>query len=318
MTECQPWRLSSPAEIAPLLAAETAAWLDELGWDVEAAWRVVEPARRAGRLPGFVARDAGGRSRGWTSFVLLRNTLHVLAFSASDADTAARLIHAVLASPEAAVAQSLVFCVRSSALPWPKLLAQVGFQVEPYRYLRTTLDVDPGRRHGMQQWDDDMPRATRLLARAYRESEGMRAFAPHGTTEEWQDYVSGLVNGLGCGHFSPAMSFVVARASDGELDAAVITTDLGPMVAHIAQMAVDPSARGRGLGASLVRAAQSAAIAQGFRHMTLLVAASNQPAVKIYESLGFRDRAAFVVAVRLQPSLSTSLALATGGASTRL
>jgi hypothetical protein len=37
----------------------------------------------------------------------------------------------------------------------------------------------------------------------------------------------------------------------------------------------------------------------------------------MYERLGFVDRAAFVVAVRRQPILSTRVALATGGESTR-
>ena len=88
--------------------------------------------------------------------------------------------------------------------------------------------------------------------------------------------------------------------------------------AHIAQMAVAPEARGQGLGRAIVGGAMDAAAASGCRAMTLLVAASNTKAVRLYEGLGFSDRGAFVVATRTQPRVSTSFELATGGDSTRL
>ena len=96
-----------------------------------------------------------------------------------------------------------------------------------------------------------------------------------------------------------------------------MTTEIAPGVAHIAQMAVAPNHQGRGLGRTLVTAAMAAASAT-CRRMTLLVAESNQSAVRLYESVGFRDVGMFLVAMRDQPRVSTSLALATGGESTRL
>jgi ribosomal protein S18 acetylase RimI-like enzyme len=51
--------------------------------------------------------------------------------------------------------------------------------------------------------------------------------------------------------------------------------------------------------------------------MTLMVSSENREAAALYETLGFRDRADFVVAVNRQPRRSTSVALATGGANTR-
>ena len=81
-------------------------------------------------------------------------------------------------------------------------------------------------------------------------------------------------------------------------------------------------ARGLGLGRALMLTAMSAVAHAGFTRMTLLVDAHNVAATRMYAELGFEDQAAFVVGVARQrrarqPRRSKSVALATGGASTR-
>jgi ribosomal protein S18 acetylase RimI-like enzyme len=85
------------------------------------------------------------------------------------------------------------------------------------------------------------------------------------------------------------------------LDGGIITTALGADTAHIAQVAVDPDARGRGLGRALVTSAMSSTASAGYQEMTLLVAETNARAAALYEDLGFVDRSTFVVAMRRQP-----------------
>jgi ribosomal protein S18 acetylase RimI-like enzyme len=181
------------------------------------------------------------------------------------------------------------------------------------------LDLEAGSSAagGLHTWTGHAEAAARLFARAYEGHPGIRAFAPNGTMAEWREYVGGLLTSPGCGRFMPGLSFVMPHERHGELAAAIMVTDLGPSTSHIAQMAVDPDARGLGLGERLVRTAAAAAAACAYTRMTLLVARSNRPAVGVYERLGFRDRASFVVATWRQPTLSTSLALATGGDKTR-
>ncbi|MFJ8474744.1 GNAT family N-acetyltransferase [Kitasatospora sp. NPDC094011] len=58
-------------------------------------------------------------------------------------------------------------------------------------------------------------------------------------------------------------------------------------VRQIQGLAVDDSARGRGLGRRLVEAACAAARAGGARRMTLRVLGWNAPARRLYESCGF-------------------------------
>lgn len=325
MKRCRDWRDCAPAEIAPLLTAETRAWLEDLGWDVRTAWRVVEPARRSGHLPGFVMYDRNGRPEAWTAFLPYRGCLQVLAFVAPTAETAEVLLDEMLSSREARTAEATIFCVRSSSPSLAAALAARGFGTEHYRYLSKALTTDDARRaagrvEGVQHWAGHAEAMTRLCARAYAASEGIRAFAPNGTLVEWQEYVNSLIDGVGCGRFAPDLSFIVPGERPGTLAAAVLVSDLGPSTIHVSQLVVDPAVHGLGLGTRLMRAVEGAAIARDARDITLLVAASNVRALSIYERQGFEDRARFVVALRRrgQPILSTSLALDTGGDSTRL
>jgi ribosomal protein S18 acetylase RimI-like enzyme len=319
VTQCRDWRTCAPQEVEPLIAAEIEAWREDLDWDVADAWSLVEPARRNGRLPGYVAIEAGEqRPLGWASFLLHRQCLQVLALVAPDERSTARLLDATFESPEAAAATSILLCVREASPGLRPHLSTRGFSVETYRYLRAR--VTPGAASSdpeLRPWHFDARRMARLCERAYREASYIRAFAPGGTFDEWCEYIDGLIGGPGCGRFAPALSYVAAGERHDELAGGVITTVLARGVAHVAQLAVDPRARRRGLGRRLLDRAASAAAGSGCTALTLLVSASNAPAIRMYEAAGFEDRATFVVASRRQPRLSTSRALLTGGASTR-
>src|SRR5213075_182362 len=107
--------------------------------------------------------------------------------------------------------------------------------------------------------------------------------------------------------FLPEASGVILRSEGGgghrrhggaDLDGAVVVTAVGLRTAHIAQLAVDPGARGNGLGARLVCAAAAAANAQGYERLSLLVAESNAGAAALYERLGFQQTASFLAAIK--------------------
>lgn len=58
--------------------------------------------------------------------------------------------------------------------------------------------------------------------------------------------------------------------------------------AHITNVAVHPSYRGRGIGEAIMRSLIEAAISLGAARMTLEVRVSNKIAQNLYEKLGFR------------------------------
>jgi ribosomal protein S18 acetylase RimI-like enzyme len=311
------WRLAGAAHVAEAVDREASAWRQDLGWDVREAWMAIEPARQSGRLSGFVARDAGRRLAGWTCLLQHQGTLQVALLSADTPAVTAALVDAVLSSPQAETAAMHAVCVRDAAPGVREVLAAQGFDVVTYRYLSAKARSFPSAGIQARTWRaDDLDPVVQLLRRAYPDRTEVRAFAPRGSEDEWSDYVAGLVAGPGCGRMAPSASFV-APGAGGRLDAAILCTALGPGTGHIAQVAVDPSARGRGMGTALVQQAVHALAARAFTDVTLLVSDANPRAARIYARLGFRDRSAFVVAVNRQPRRLTSVALATGGASTR-
>jgi ribosomal protein S18 acetylase RimI-like enzyme len=320
MFTCEDWRAEPTAVVTSLLEAEAARWRADLDWDVAEAWRTVEPSRAEGRLAGFILRDDFSRVAGWTCFLIHGDVLQVAMLVAETAGAAAALVDAILRSPAAARASIAALCCRASAPGLGPALARAGFATAPYRYLEAPVQpaaaVDVPFRLRPWHMGDVEPFVT-LCARAYDDADDVRAFAPRGLDVEWVDYVRGLLATPACGRFRPDLSVMADLDGTRRLAGAVLATELSHGTAHLAQVAVDPSARGRGLGTALVARAVADAASQGFSRATLLVAASNRRAASIYERLGFRDRAEFVVAVCRQPRRLTSVALETGGASTR-
>jgi ribosomal protein S18 acetylase RimI-like enzyme len=67
----------------------------------------------------------------------------------------------------------------------------------------------------------------------------------------------------------------------------VVRTELAS--GRLARVAVAPSSRGRGHGRALVTAALERARSLGIESMTLNVSEDNEPALRLYTSLGFTD-----------------------------
>src|SRR5262245_1773876 len=103
-----------------------AAWREELDWDVRWSWRVIEPARAAGALPGFVARNSNGRIVGWTWFLKHGDCLQVAALCADEAPVAELLAKAVLESEQARSAATAVWSVRGTPPGLGPVLTRAG------------------------------------------------------------------------------------------------------------------------------------------------------------------------------------------------
>jgi ribosomal protein S18 acetylase RimI-like enzyme len=313
---CHDWRTCAADEATLLLEREAEAWRRELDWDVRHSWRVIEPARAAGVLPGFVARDAHGRITGWTWFLVNHGCLQVAALVATDRRVVRTLVDAIMFSPEAQAIQSSVWSVRGTPPGLVEALGAYGLAVAPYAYQVATLtNVETPAPAGRTWQPRDLDRAVTLCARAYSADRDVRPFAPNGTTAEWREYLEGLIGTDGCGTFQRSASFVIDGPAQ-TLAAGIICSLIDRDVAHISQVIVDPDFRGQGFGRGLMRAAMREAAAIGARRMTLLVATDNRPARALYAQVGFRDHATFLVASSVQPRRSTSVALATGGVNT--
>jgi ribosomal protein S18 acetylase RimI-like enzyme len=68
-------------------------------------------------------------------------------------------------------------------------------------------------------------------------------------------------------------------------------------VGHTTQICVQPGYHGHGLGRYLMESAIRALRARQFHTLSLTVTSSNAPAVRLYESLGFRTIKTFAAGV---------------------
>ena len=230
------------------------------------------------------------------------------------------LVDALDAAAQAAGVRRLSMFVCDRAPGLAGILAAHGFDVQPYLYLRRALDgadtrpaADAGAAAERSWVADDVAAAAALLQASYG-TAGVH-FAPDNKPEEWLRYAQGLTEQAACGVLIPEATRV--REAAGEFAGLVVTTRIAEQTAHIAQVAVAPAQRRRGLAAALVAGACARAAGAGCTAVTLLVAGSNTPAVRLYRGLGFGERATFVAARRVyQPRRLTSVALASGGATT--
>ena len=90
------------------------------------------------------------------------------------------------------------------------------------------------------------------------------------------------------GVYGPLLSDASFVAVDGERPVGAVLVTLWeerPLIAHVA---VDPAVKRTGLGTDLMNAASNALAAEGRTELDLFVTEANEPAVRLYRSLGFR------------------------------
>jgi mycothiol synthase len=125
-------------------------------------------------------------------------------------------------------------------------------------------------------------------AQAWLELNGL-AFANHPDQGSWTQH--DLLLRLQEPWFDPAGFFLIER--EGRLLASLWTKlhrRAGSCFGEVYVLAVHPEARGLGLARLAVHHAARWLVAQGIQQLALYVDCSNQPAVRLYQSLGFTTR----------------------------
>ena len=309
MVTFEDWRDTPAKIVARLYDSECARWYGSLGWDLRPSCELVEAARLTGRLRGFLARNSRSGIVGWTYFLLHQDTLQLGNLVAVDDAVVRGLLERVLGGADARRARRFSCFLFPGSDAIEPALAASGFSILRHAYLRRPL-CDPstalpghlcagGRDYRLGDWSaETVPALVSLLSSAYDGTREARCFAPDSQMEQWATYVHHLVHTRSCGRFERGLSATVQTRS-GRVAGAILVTGLSDRTAHIAQMAIDPGHRCRGLGRWLVGAACQRAGAARYVEMTLLVAQSNDRARRVYDRLGFEPVTDFVFADRL-------------------
>ena len=119
-----------------------------------------------------------------------------------------------------------------------------------------------------------------LLLAAYRGSVDDEDEDLEGATGEVERTLTGV--------YGPLLTEASFVAADGDLPVGAVLVTLWeerPLVAHVV---VDPAVKRTGLGTQLMNAAANALAADGQTQLDLFVTEANEPAVRLYRTLGFR------------------------------
>ena len=297
------WRDVPTEVVQPLLLAERRHALESLHWDLSPSLKGVELARQRGDLAGLLLYDAKKRPVGWAFYLLANRLLQIGGLSAPTAGGIRVLLDRVLESPEAQMAQGVSCFLEVKTRSLTSALTRLRFDLQRHAYLEATLTT-PWPAPAAELLDQvrplaltDAPALVRLLARSYAGERIAQTFAPNARIDEWAQYVGQLLNGPAVGAWQPEQSFAVATPN-GQLAAAVVTTEIARGIAHVAQVAVDPAHRRQGLARQLLIHAAAAATAHGAKRLTLMVGESNARARTLYDTLGFAERGAFIHGTR--------------------
>jgi ribosomal protein S18 acetylase RimI-like enzyme len=302
-------RCLTARDLEPLLQEECDSWLSELCWDFEKSADLVRRFVDMRALSGsaIVQRDMVA---GYTYWVLeedkgLVGDLYVRrAFSSTAYEDAllSSALEPLLATPPVNRIESQLMMI-----PW------VDLHRPPYgeyaaKFRRNFMRIDLtraalGKGHMrrptyFEKWHDHYAdAAAHVIAGAYAGHVDSRINDQYRSPAGARRFLHNIVQYPGCGAFYRPASFVGFDAVTARVVGVCLASLVAPETGHITQICVTPAARGTGVGHELLRQSLMTLRELGCRSASLTVTASNDDAVRLYESVGFvtaRQFAAYV------------------------
>lgn len=292
-------------------------WRPLLRWDYSGASRLIREVARRRELTGLAAM-AGPRTIGLAFYVTEGSRcsvgdIYVLPdwrVLGVDTQLAAAILEELECLPR--VRRIEIQCVTIGIDGAEALFQARGFQSFPRSYmtalfaeLRQSGLPSPGTRSGellnieVRPWRDaDFSRAARIIHRSYRGEYDSRINSQYQSEEGCAELVAILTDSLWCGHFLPDVSRVAVDSATGQQIGLVIASRIAPSSGHLGQISVMPSHQRKGVGRRLIRSAMSELERRGFEAVSLAVTNANTPALRLYESCGFRTVHSFTVFCR--------------------
>jgi len=294
--------------LAPLFTEEIRRWRDELHWDYRPSIALIQRFIDAHSLGGYVAVE-DGKPAGYGFYVV---------------EDQKGLIGGLFASshfPQAPITQKLLTEMLDSLHSTPCLqrvevqLMPFGTALEPaflsqYFRLHTRQFMflplaeaklsggPPSKGLRFEPWSDRaFEAAARLIHLSYADHVDGEINDQYRSEAGGMKFLRNIVLLPGCGQFLPEASFTVRPATGDGLVAMVLTSTVARKVGHTTQICVMPGYQGHGIGRQLMERSVEALRRMGYESLSLTVTAINQPALQLYEHLGFRAIKTFAAGV---------------------
>ena len=291
-----------------LFEEEISRWREELHWDYRPSIELIRRFIDSRSLGGYVASE-NGEASGYGFYVLedhkgLIGGLFVSS-AADQANVTQRLLRDILGALRSTPrlqrieAQLMPFGseIDSACLSPDFRLHTRQFMLLPLRDaqlsrppLSAGLRIDP--------WTDRaFDAAARLIHLAYADHVDAEINDQYHSEAGGMKFLRNIVLLPGCGQFLPDASFVVRPVGEERLVGMVLTSTVADRVGHTTQLCVMPGYQGHHIGRQLMERAIDTLRQRHYESLSLTVTATNQRAVKLYESLGFRAIKKFAAGV---------------------
>ena len=160
----------------------------------------------------------------------------------------------------------------------------------------TARSAPSGSVHLAPPEENEVAGLTEFLMHVY-EGHMEQQFGLHtGPEAEWRDYIAGLFKG-DSGQYMPDASYVAL--DEGRLIGAILITHWMGMPL-VAELGVAKARRGKGLGRALLAAAMNRLAQRDEPRLALYVTIGNDPAIALYQSIGFGQVGGQSVTARLE------------------
>jgi ribosomal protein S18 acetylase RimI-like enzyme len=312
-----------PAQkLRPLLEQQAEVWNQRLHWDYRPSTELLLQYLDSRILPGFVALDRG-RIVGFCFCVYeghkaVIGDIYASRYEAAPLAIVQTLTRHILETLEASPdtrrieAQLLLF---DEGVLIPVFASAIcrdsRFQVFPRLFLQLNLagptnavpanpfppDIE------LCRWSPTFYNPTaELIQNAYLNHLDSDINDQYRTLAGSQRFLHNIIRFPGCGTFDPDSSYVLRTRRDNSLIAVLLVSRIAPDAAHITQLCIAPTHRGRRLGAALLHHALRQLPRHAYRMVSLTVSENNPSALALYMASGFRTRHRFDALVIDKPA----------------
>lgn len=295
--------------LEPLLEEETATWRTMLDWDFRPSADLVRRFVHLRALSGY-ALVGGGRVNGYSYYLAEEGKGLIGDFfvreAVRDPVLENRLLESVLEAIWKTPGMRRVeaqLMMLGPPLDRPMPYSR-WFQSYPRRFFEIPLSLVrllPAREaEGVRfaPWDEDRQMdAARLISATYKSHVDSQINDQYRSPGGARRFLTNIVQYPGCGSFFSAASFAAWDRADHGMCGVSLASLVAPQTGHITQICVSPSHQGQGIGFELLRRSLTALAAHGCRTASLTVTSANEPALRLYERMGFRTRRDFAAFV---------------------
>ncbi len=295
-----------PEQMQSLFEEEVRRWHDDLDWDFHSSARLLQRFISARALHGFATLE-GNHATGYSYYVCEEHKgvigdLYVRrAWRTEEAEF--RLLEATLEAirhTDGAVRIEAQLMLLGNpmerSLPYPHEAKRFSrhFMVREAS-AAARPEERPGNNHyQLVAWSSEFQEeAAQLIDRAYHGHIDSLVNDQYQSVAGARRFLTNLVQYPGCGTFFPPGSFLAMDRRTQRVCGLILCSLVASDVGHVTQVCTDPDVRRAGIARELMRRCLEALAAGGCRRVGLTVTATNEPAVRLYETLSFTVQTTF-------------------------